>query len=54
MYQYNINLVDVDLKMMTKIPYWYELDQRIVSHTINMDYVKHCQEVVWESENDDE
>ncbi|KAI7874719.1 hypothetical protein K492DRAFT_211387 [Lichtheimia hyalospora FSU 10163] len=51
-YRYNISLVDVDLKMMAKIPYWYELDQRIVSHTISMDYAKHCEEVIWENEDE--
>ncbi|GAN04270.1 inositol-pentakisphosphate 2-kinase isoform X2 [Mucor ambiguus] len=32
--QYDVKVIDTDLKKLDKIPYWHELDQGIVSHAI--------------------
>lgn len=33
-FQYDIKVIDTDLKKLDKIPYWYELDQKIVDYAI--------------------
>ena len=43
-YIYTIKVVDTDLKNVTKIPHWYDLDQRIVEHAIQHNFTKVCRE----------
>lgn len=38
-YQYDLKVIDTDLKNIEKIPYWYQLDQNIVQNAINTDFV---------------
>lgn len=33
-FQYQIKVVDVDMKKWTKIPFWYDLDRRIIQHNL--------------------
>lgn len=39
---YQIKVIDLDLKKISKIPYWYNLDQRIVKHAIEHQLNKVC------------
>lgn len=42
--QYDIKVIDTDLKSVDKIPYWYELDQSIVRYAIETGFHKEdCQ-----------
>lgn len=42
-FQYDIKVIDTDLKSIDKIPYWFELDQSIVNHEIQANLQKkHC------------
>ncbi|KAI9493947.1 inositol-pentakisphosphate 2-kinase [Zychaea mexicana] len=43
-YHYTVKVVDTDLKNMSKIPYWYDLDQRIVEHATRHHTTKVCHE----------
>lgn len=38
-YQYDLKVIDTDLKNIEKIPYWYQLDQSIVQNAINTNFV---------------
>ncbi|KAI8357796.1 inositol-pentakisphosphate 2-kinase [Blakeslea trispora] len=46
LFNYRITVIDIDLKNIQKIPYWYQLDQNIVQYAIETDYQKStaCQE----------
>ncbi|KAF7731260.1 Inositol-pentakisphosphate 2-kinase [Apophysomyces ossiformis] len=43
-YVYNVKVVDIDLKKMSKIPYWFNLDQRIVEHALQHQIQRTCVE----------
>lgn len=47
---YCIKLVDTDLKRISKLPYWFQLDQRIVKHAIGHPMNKVCKEIIDEAE----
>lgn len=38
-YQYDVKVIDTDLKNIEKIPYWYQLDQNVVQNAIDTDFV---------------
>ncbi|KAI7905572.1 inositol-pentakisphosphate 2-kinase [Cokeromyces recurvatus] len=40
LFQYDLKVVDTDLKNIDKIPYWYTLDQSIVHNTLNTKFKK--------------
>lgn len=37
-FQYDVKVIDTDLKKLDKIPYWYELDQNIVNYAIETEF----------------
>ncbi|KAI9265427.1 inositol-pentakisphosphate 2-kinase [Helicostylum pulchrum] len=41
-FQYDIKVIDTDLKSIDKIPFWFELDQSIVRHAIETKFDKEC------------
>ncbi|KAG2233655.1 hypothetical protein INT48_008445 [Thamnidium elegans] len=41
-FQYDIKVIDTDLKSIDKIPFWFELDQSIVRHAIDTEFDKEC------------
>ncbi|CAO3685970.1 unnamed protein product [Rhizopus stolonifer] len=40
--EYDIKVIDVDVKNIDKIPYWFKLDQRIVEYAISTGLNKTC------------
>ncbi|KAI8366757.1 inositol-pentakisphosphate 2-kinase [Radiomyces spectabilis] len=43
-FAYDIRLIDLDMKKMTKIPYWYALDQQIVQYILQHHLQRECAE----------
>ncbi|KAI8139979.1 inositol-pentakisphosphate 2-kinase [Fennellomyces sp. T-0311] len=43
-WSYDIKLVDTDLKKISKIPYWHDLDQRIANHALQHPMARICQD----------
>ncbi|KAG0163773.1 hypothetical protein DFQ28_009296 [Apophysomyces sp. BC1034] len=43
-FAYNVKVVDIDLKKMSKIPYWFNLDQRIIEHALQHRIQQRCVE----------
>lgn len=41
-FQYDIRVIDTDLKSIDKIPFWFELDQSIVKHATENKFDKEC------------
>jgi inositol-pentakisphosphate 2-kinase len=39
-FEYDIKVIDIDLKNIAKIPYWYELDQSIVRYAKDTNFNK--------------
>jgi hypothetical protein len=40
--QYDIKVIDLDIKTITKIPYWHQLDHDIIEHTLKINLEKEC------------
>lgn len=41
-FQYDVKVIDTDLKSIDKIPFWFELDQSIVKHATETNFEKKC------------
>lgn len=41
-FQYDVKVIDTDLKNIKKIPFWFQLDQSIVKHATETNFEKKC------------
>lgn len=41
-FQYDVKVIDTDLKDIKKIPFWFQLDQSIVKHATETNFGKKC------------
>jgi hypothetical protein len=40
---YSVKVIDLDLKPIDRVEYWYELDQTIVKHAVQTQFKRQCQ-----------